>query len=254
MCTISFYPITDSYYFLSMNRDEARTRTSALPPHTSYSGKTLYIRPLDGEKGGTWIGVNQQGLSMCVMNWYGAQQPDGDSNYFISRGWIIPNLMDSVDLNDCDKQLHQLVNQKIRPFRLLAVQPDPIQVKEWYWDMNQLQTKALPAKQSIWTSSGWEPEHVHRVRKRVFENFWKAQDEVTFDKIKALHATQLPEPGPLAISMSHPKAMSVSNTIIEVAGEKAAMHYLDGFPAKSHDWHRLEMAISVSKIADEIAT
>jgi len=237
-----------------MNRDEARTRSAALQPGIGYSGKIQYARPVDGEKGGTWIGVNQYGLSICIMNWYGVSQPDGDKNDFISRGWIIPNLMDSVNLVDCEQQLQQLSLRKIRPFRLLAIQTNPIQVKEWYWDMNHLRPESQPAEQNIWTSSGWKPKHVHNVRKRVFDNFWKVQGEVTLDKIQTLHATQLPEPGPLAISMSHSKAMSVSNTIIETTSVKAVMHYLDGFPAKSHNWHRVDLRLHRSEITDEIET
>lgn len=248
MCTITFYPVSADHYFLSMNRDEARTRSHADPPQTGLSGMTRYIHPIDGDKGGTWIGVNQYGISLSIMNWHSAQQPDGNNNEFISRGWIIPNLMDSVDLGDCDRQLHQLSLAKTKPFRMLAVQPSPLRIVEWLWDMNELRMKKQPTKRSIWTSSGWKPHHVHNTRKRIFENFWKHHDEVSIDNIEVLHATQLPAPGPLAISMSHPKAMSVSNTIVEVSPEKAVMHYLDGFPAKSKNWYQTEIKREAAQV------
>ncbi|HKI44549.1 MAG TPA: NRDE family protein [Balneolales bacterium] len=241
MCTVTFYPISDNHYYLSMNRDEARTRSRARPPEPGTSGTVSYVRPIDGDKGGTWIGVNQHGLSLCIMNWHSVKQPIGDSNEFISRGWIIPNLMDSINLEDCDHQLKQLSLDKTKPFRLLGIQPSPLAAKEWSWDMHELHVRNLPVKQNIWTSSGWKPDHVHNTRKRVFDKFWHHHDLIDVGNIQTLHATQLPEPGPLAISMSHPKAMTVSNTIIELTPTETIMHYLDGFPAKSKDWYRINL-------------
>ena len=252
MCTVTFYPISINHYYLSMNRDEARTRAHAKSPEIGISGTIHYIRPIDGDKGGTWIGCNQHGLSLCVMNWHSVEQPGGDDNKFISRGWIIPNLMDSTDLEECDYQLRQLALNQTKPFRLLGIQPAPLAINEWSWDMHDLLKKTLPVKRNIWTSSGWKPAHVHETRRRVFENFWRHQDEINLGNIQTLHATQLPEPGPLAISMSHPKAMSVSNTIIELTPEKTVMHYLDGFPAKSKEWTETGMQRKPVSDMDEV--
>jgi hypothetical protein len=175
------------------------------------------------------------------MNWHSVKQPTGDNNEFVSRGWIIPNLMDSTDLEECTHQLMQLSLDKTKPFRLLGVQAGPSVVKEWSWDMHKLHLKNLPVKQNIWTSSGWKSAHVHNARKHVFENFWRRQDEINVENIQTLHATQLPEPGPLAISMSHPNAMTVSNTIIALTPTETVMHYIDGFPAKSNDRYRINL-------------
>ncbi len=237
MCTVTFYPGSDHHYRLSMNRDEARTRARADPPKAGICGKTPYLRPIDGSKGGTWIGVNRYGVSMCLMNHYQAPQPGGPETDFISRGWLIPNLMDAADLQDLRRQMAHLSLKRIKPFRLLVVQPDPLEVMIFQWNMRNIESEEQEVRKAIWTSAGQHASLVQKVRSQVFEDFWKEKQAVTLDNIKALHATQLPEPGPLAISMSHPKAMSVSNTIIEVSAEKAVMHYLDGFPADSTRWH-----------------
>ena len=41
-----------------------------------------------------------------------------------------------------------------------------------------------------------------------------------------------PERGPLSVCMHRPEARTVSRTLVEVAGDSAAMRYLDGSPCE----------------------
>ncbi|MBI4909752.1 MAG: hypothetical protein HY820_39405, partial [Acidobacteria bacterium] len=58
---------TDGYQVLC-NRDEKKTRRKALPPVVNTRQGVRYIAPADGDHGGTWIAVNDRGLTLCLLN------------------------------------------------------------------------------------------------------------------------------------------------------------------------------------------
>ena len=89
MCSVSFLPHNEGFV-LAMNRDESRSRPSALPPEVVQRDELamLYPRELNG---GTWVGINSAGMAFALINWY--SQPDcGDCNA-VSRGEVVRTLL-----------------------------------------------------------------------------------------------------------------------------------------------------------------
>lgn len=74
MCTITWLT-RDNGYELFFNRDELRSRQRAAPPQLHQDSKIRYLAPIDSDAGGTWISANQFGLSLCLLNNYGAAAP-----------------------------------------------------------------------------------------------------------------------------------------------------------------------------------
>jgi hypothetical protein len=66
MCTVSWVHQKDGYQLLS-NRDEKHTRKPALAPSLRQQRQVRFLAPIDGDQGGSWIGVNQFGLSLCLL-------------------------------------------------------------------------------------------------------------------------------------------------------------------------------------------
>src|SRR5271165_3685691 len=83
MCTVTFSP-RKTGYALAMNRDEQLTRAAGLPPARKIlNGLLCPSEP----GGGTWIAINQHGVSFALIDWYSvAARVRGDS---VSRGEII---------------------------------------------------------------------------------------------------------------------------------------------------------------------
>src|SRR5262245_3441937 len=94
MCTVTIVPRGGEAggYRLVTNRDERCDRPGALRPvwHCRRKGRAAY--PIDPVGGGTWVGVNDVGLTVALLNRY--QRFDGRLNpQAPSRGLIIPALL-----------------------------------------------------------------------------------------------------------------------------------------------------------------
>src|SRR5262245_12838820 len=91
MCTVSWLHQRDGYILLC-NRDERRTRKPASGPRIA-GGVVRYIAPVDGDHGGSWIGVNHLGLTLCLLNRYGKWRAEPDRDY-TSRGLLLTALLE----------------------------------------------------------------------------------------------------------------------------------------------------------------
>lgn len=69
MCTVT-WTRTSGGYHLFMNRDELWTRGVAEGPALREGGAVRYLAPIDSDAGGTWIGVNAYGVTLCLLNHY----------------------------------------------------------------------------------------------------------------------------------------------------------------------------------------
>ena len=67
MCTVTWCSEGTGYALL-FNRDEARTRSPAFPPEHRLRRGVRLISPLDPDAGGTWLGVNEFGVSVGLLN------------------------------------------------------------------------------------------------------------------------------------------------------------------------------------------
>ncbi|GAA6173401.1 hypothetical protein NBRC116592_30710 [Colwellia sp. KU-HH00111] len=70
MCTLA-YLLHENGYEIFFNRDEQRARSPAILP--AFYSSINAIFPVDPQGKGTWIAVNQQGLTLALLNNYQAQ-------------------------------------------------------------------------------------------------------------------------------------------------------------------------------------
>lgn len=216
---------------LSMNRDELITRAPGLPPEIRTIEGVRYISPVDGNEKGTWIGVNEYHVALCLVNWFQAYAPEMDPDNYRTRGEIIPKLMHYKTLAECEKGFSALELSHYRPFRLLGFQDNPFRVIQWKWNGTELKIIEEAPSAGIWTSSGYDWEHVHKNRSKVFKQFIGTHPHPTIDQVRKLHASTEPQKGIYSIAMWHDVARSVSNTIIDATGTATSMLYIAGYPA-----------------------
>jgi hypothetical protein len=120
MCTLSWW-INDSGRGVFFNRDELHTRSHGLPPRcvTGPSGQQI-LMPLDPDAGGTWIGVNDAGLIVAVLNNYPHYQKVLPSQR--SRGQLVVDLLDQAnDAVSCMALADGVDAQIYRGFLLFAL-------------------------------------------------------------------------------------------------------------------------------------
>ncbi len=86
MCTVSWLFSGDSGYDVFFNRDESRERKPALRPEIRESGAVRFVAPTDGDFGGTWLAVNERGVTVGVLNRYGDDVPERE---YTSRGLLL---------------------------------------------------------------------------------------------------------------------------------------------------------------------
>ena len=93
MCTVTWCR-TGVGYEIFFNRDERKTRKAARPPSIQRLHGTRYLAPADGDAGGSWIGANEFGVSLALLNNYPAAGREPAPGR-ISRGLLLLSLMDA---------------------------------------------------------------------------------------------------------------------------------------------------------------
>jgi hypothetical protein len=147
MCTVTYVP-SPSGYFLTSNRDEKNTRAKALAPATYIINDVALIFPKDGDKGGTWITLKENGDSLCLLN--GAFENFTDTgNYKISRGTVVLQIASANNLIDFFCEINLL---ETAPFTLIIVSDKKL--FECRWDGEKKYCKQLDNDIShIWSSA-----------------------------------------------------------------------------------------------------
>src|SRR5215217_4203959 len=106
MCTVTVVPHEGGCRIVC-NRDERRTRPIALPPTPRRARTRDAIWPIDPEGGGTWMGVNDTGVAMVLLN-RSCPRRWRSSTRLRSRGHIIPRLLEYSQLDTIVEKARRL--------------------------------------------------------------------------------------------------------------------------------------------------
>jgi Transport and Golgi organisation 2 len=112
MCTLALVvPAPGGTLQVGANRDESLSRPAA-PPHR-WDGRE-WLAPKDLEAGGTWLGINAQGLFVGVTNRAGAPRQPGKR----SRGLLVTDALSAPDARSLHAQLAALPVEQFNAFHL----------------------------------------------------------------------------------------------------------------------------------------
>jgi len=237
MCTVTFIPRA-SGYALAMNRDEQRKRVAGLPPKLFREYGRAAIGPAE-PTGGTWINLNDAGVTLALINWYSVrQQVKGNA---VSRGTIIQKLRWATSSADVQAGLLAHSLTATNPFRLIGVFPSVKEVVEWQWDLQRLKRVTYAWQSSIWISSGHDEPGAQRIRTQVFQQALQQASAGSLAWLRRLHRSHAPERGAYSICMHREDAVTVSNTEILVKNGQGTMRYIAGAPCEGQPGKELSL-------------
>jgi hypothetical protein len=225
MCTVSWIHEPDGYQ-LFCNRDEARTRKSALPPQVLELRGVKTIAPRDGDFGGSWISVNEYGLALSLLNFHPAFPKSGSQ--FTSRGLLLMELANCHSREEVLERIAEQQLEKFQPFTLLILMPakSALIVR---WDGNRCFFDHDGDAQMPLTSSSFDPGKVIEARKQQFGELKAAWST---NLLPDLHRNHEPAPSAYSICMHRPDAETVSFSQIKVDSNSVAFRYHPHSPCR----------------------
>ena len=222
MCTVTFIPVRDKF-FITSNRDEKNGRKQAMPP-TVYefeSGKIIF--PKDGDAGGTWIALHENGNAGILLN--GAFQKHApQSPYRLSRGQISLHVVGS---ENPVRRFDRVGLDRIEPFTLVLI--DKGDLYECRWDGSKKFCRQLRNyRHHIWSSATLYEDQVVKKREQWFAEFLNKNPNPTQEDILHFHRFSGDGDKNNDLQMERNGVYStVSITSILLTADRGSMKYLD---------------------------
>jgi len=226
MSTVTFIAKEDEY-LLAMNRDDLFARASALPIVRAQLVDQLAAYPQE-QGGGTWIGVNQSGVTFAVLNW--AFPPAVPKQ--VSRGTVIPRMLAATSHEHALALFTDVDLGGIYPFRLIGIFPEQLAVQEWRWTGENRSEQLLDWQTRHWFSSGASDEEADRIRGAITAKHWREENAGTRSWLRQLHASHEPEQGIFSICAHRAIGGTLSYTEIEVTRRGVVLAYSPAAPCK----------------------
>lgn len=212
MCTVTWERSAEGYE-LYFSRDERFSRQPAVPPRVVQLGDLRCLAPFDGDFGGTWIGVNELGLTACLLNGSDSFKP---ANRVESRGRLVVRALACNSVDAFASCLDATDLGSFRAFTLLGVSAQG-SCAALMWNGRKLVRDTGAELGQPFTSSSFEPERVIPYRKGLFQS--------SSQRGSAFHASHAGGPGPLSVCMHRPDARTVSFTQVSVRRDHVSMLY-----------------------------
>lgn len=226
MCTVTFIA-RNSGYALGMNRDEKLTRANGLPPKIISRHGQKIISPSESG-GGTWIALNDAGVTFALINWYAIQA--GVEKNSVSRGGVV-NSVSALGLpGSASAMLAGLPLKRTHPFRLIGIFPATKAIIEWRWNLKRLVRKKHPWRAQQFISSGFDEPAAQRLRSKTFRLALRQKSAGTPAWLRRLHRSHAPGCGPFSTCMHRADAATVSYTEVAVSLSGAKLRYHAGTP------------------------
>jgi hypothetical protein len=231
MCTVSWLRHSNGYVLLC-NRDERHTRQPALGPRINQREGVSFIAPVDGDHGGSWIAVNQFGLTLCLLNRYG-DEPVDEADGYISRGLLLIKLIHCATAASVRSRIESTNLEEFRPFTLAVISlADPSFVLDWTGRELRVRSE-LESHAPLTSSSLREPEIGISRREQFQQLISEAVDEEPSqmtDLLWQFHRSHLPERGPTSVCMHRAEASTVSVSAVTVGRKSIEFAYQPGSP------------------------
>jgi len=229
VCTLTWIAL-DGGYELNFNRDEKLTRATALPPRRFESGGRVWLAPTDPDGGGAWIGVNDRGLTVALLNGY--RRADQDEREWRSRGLLTQDLLQLDSLAEFEPRLRAQRLDDVRSFTVVMVGADA-KAQAATWDGAELSFEAREFGWPPYCSSSLDPTGATRARRALFDAMTRERGGVDRGLLAEFHASHAPERGPLSPCMHRADARTQSFTRILVGRERVEISYTPDSPCSS---------------------
>ncbi|MGH7450598.1 MAG: NRDE family protein [bacterium] len=249
MCTVTWLSEPDSYVVF-FNRDELKTRSRSLPPTIKTQNGVRYIAPMDVDGGGTWLGVNESGVTCGLLNNYDVrsssfrsqrQNREHVATNFISRGLLVTFLLDSLSPSKALAVLETIRLNDFRPFLLTLFAPNQ-PVALCIWDGEKLQIQNEPIAPPI-SSSSYDTQNVVQNRLQQFALLRAANQHLDSTLLEAYHASHSERGGAYSVCMHRNDAETVNFSLLRVMPDQVEFHYTPGAPCVTKE----SMVVALSR-------
>lgn len=223
MCTVTFYPLSETDFVLSSSRDESPLRGTIAPQVYEYDGlKVIY--PKDELAGGTWIGVNKNQRALTLMNG-GFENHKRKPSYRMSRGIIVLDLLTTKNLSS---YLAAFDGEGIEPFTIVLFErlPQP-KLLQIVWDEERLHVDELPLKPRIWSSTPLYTREMHALREKWYATFLKENTSIGIEALWHFHNTAGEGDKSTDLRMDRGFIHTKSLTQISLLSDRVEVNYQD---------------------------
>jgi hypothetical protein len=210
-----------------MNRDEKLSRAAGLSPRLTHLNGRGMLAPSE-PGGGTWIGVNDTGATLALINWYSVTSRVAGQT--VSRGEVVKLALPSGSPALVDATLKELPLAHVNPFRLIGVFPTCKAVVEWRWNLQHIERRYDRWRTSTWISSGFDEPGAQQTRGKIFGDALRLASAGRTDWLRQLHRSHGPECGPYSTCMHREDAATISYTEVTVSRRMATIRYTPGAP------------------------
>ena len=241
MCTVSFIARQHGY-LLAMNRDEKLTRATGLPPKIISVGGRQVVRPSE-PSGGTWIALNDAGVTFALINWYSVTAQV--KNNPVSRGEVVNSVSAQISPVVASEILAELPLKRINAFCLIGAFPATREMFEWRWDLKQLTRLERPWRGQQFISSGFDEPTAQRIRSQTFRLALQQKSAGTLDWLRRLHRSHSPESGPFSTCMHRADAATVSYSEVAVSSRAIWMGYHAVAPCEEKNKNRVALSLDL---------
>lgn len=236
MCTVT-WTYASNIYELFFNRDEKNDRLPARPLRIDTADGVRFISARDGDAGGTWLTVNEYGLTIGLLNYYSstAKAPESATG---SRGQLVLHMAGTKTVAELEQHLAGVDLGLYRPFIVLALSPLH---RAWAvcWDGEKPDTVS-PLRLPL-SSSSYDTNAVLRERRAAFERMRAHYGEPTATWLPEYHRSHKPTKGAYSVCMHRSDAHTVSYSHITVAEDRVSFAYSPAPPCNDIPQRVLEL-------------
>jgi hypothetical protein len=250
MCTVLVNE-TNKGLIVAGNRDEALTRSVAVPPREVRQGNVSALYPVDPDGGGTWVSANDRGLVVTLLNDYSVVGPQIASPR--SRGHIVRELAFERSVDSLSRRFESWDFSCYRPFEILALEYNCEGEVSGYcahWNGTKLVPKSLQVPHIV-VSSARDLEAARANRIRSLErtpHLWKSPKA-----LRTAFSSHLPGSCVVSVCMHRTDAQTHCFWCVEVEQQRISMYYVDGAPCSEAPLTptHLQRSAAVSELAND---
>ena len=224
MCTVTVVPHEHGVRLLC-NRDEQRTRLAALPPRIHDLDGQRALFPVDPPGRGTWVGVNDDGLIVALLNLRATSSTTCGATKR-SRGLIVLELLRCTSLQQAVSVAAALDAARFGPFRAVMVHRGRLAAATGSGTGSVHCAQWLLDAPALFTSSSLGDTVVESPRRRLFERLVLQNRPAGWLHGQAeYHRHRWPHRPEISVRMERQDALTVSRTQIDVTDDGRQLRY-----------------------------
>jgi hypothetical protein len=223
MCTVTVVPRAGGVRVLC-NRDEQRTRPLALPPRIHDLGERRAVFPLDPQGGGTWIGVNDAGVVVALLNANPTTRTTG-TEAGRSRGHIVRDLLQCESLRRAMAVAENLDPRAFEPFRVVIVHDNRVAVAASHRSASIRCRESPLDRPLLFTSSSLGDVLVTAPRQRLFERLVVRNRAGWLAGQTRFHQHRWRQRPDISVRMERRDALTVSRTTVDITHRERRVLY-----------------------------